>query len=291
MAYPPITTLPAAPSRNDPDNFSTEADAFVAALPALVTETNAAGVYTADQATAAAQSVVDAAAEVVLAADEVALATTQAGNAATSADEAAASAAAAVVTSNAALWVSEASYAEGANAISLVDFGTYRSITTHTGVATDPSADATNWVKISAADPADYATAAQGTLADNAMPIAGGTFTGLAKAPAYEDAVVVLTGTTPAVDLSAAGEYRLTTTGDTTFTVSNPPPDDFTTTKTLRITQGGTAYSLTFWVGIEAIGGAIPAAPALNETKEYTLRASTVSGTTIYVLTDTGVVS
>jgi hypothetical protein len=291
MAYPPITTLPAAPSRNDPDNFSTEADAFVAALPTFVTDTNAAGVYTEGQATAAAQSAVDAAAEVVLAADEVALATTQAGNAATSANEAEAAAAAAVVTANADLWVSEASYAEGANAISLVDFGTYRSITTHTGVATDPSADATNWVKISAADPADYATAAQGTLADNAMPIAGGTFTGLAKAPAYEDAVVVLTGTTPAVDLSAAGEYRLTTTGDTTFTVSNPPPDDFTTTKTLRITQGATAYTLTFWAGIEAIGGAIPAAPALSETKEYTLRASTVSGTTIYVLTETGVVS
>jgi hypothetical protein len=111
------------------------------------------------------------------------------------------------------------------------------------------------------------------------------------SAPSYQDAVVVLTGTTPAVDLSAAGEYRLTTTGDTTFTVSNPPPDDFTTTKTLRITQGATAYTLTFWAGIEAIGGAIPAAPALNQTKEYTLRASTVSGTTIYVLTETGVIS
>jgi hypothetical protein len=61
MAYPPITTLPAAPNRNDPDNFSTEADAFVAALPALVTETNAAGVYTADQATAAAADAATAA--------------------------------------------------------------------------------------------------------------------------------------------------------------------------------------------------------------------------------------
>tara|TARA_R110000796_G_scaffold88030_1_gene189506 strand:+ start:478 stop:1395 length:918 start_codon:yes stop_codon:yes gene_type:complete len=106
MAYPPITPLPAAPSRNDPDNFSTEADAFVAALPALVTETNAAGVYTADQATAAAADAVLTAADVVstnadvvstgddvtaataqvaLAADEVALATTQANNAAGSA--------------------------------------------------------------------------------------------------------------------------------------------------------------------------------------------------------------
>ena len=114
---------------------------------------------------------------------------------------------------------------------------------------------------------------------------------GSGKATSYQDAVVVLTGATPTVNLAAAGEYRLTTSGNTTFTVSNPPADGYTTTKTLRITQGGTAYSLTFWAGIEAIGGAIPAAPALNETKEYTLRASTVSGTTIYVLTETGVVS
>jgi hypothetical protein len=117
------------------------------------------------------------------------------------------------------------------------------------------------------------------------------TFDGTPKGTSYQDAVVVLTGTTPAVDLSAAGEYRLTITGNTTFTVSNPPPDDFTTTKTLRFTQGATAYTLTFWAGIEFVGGEVPASPAISETKEYTLRASTVSGTTIYVLTDTGVVS
>jgi hypothetical protein len=117
------------------------------------------------------------------------------------------------------------------------------------------------------------------------------TFSGLAKSTSYDDAVIILTGTTPAVDLSAGGEFRLTTTGDTTFTVSNPPADGYTTTKTFRITQGGTAYTLTFWTGIEAIDGAIPAAPALNETKEYTLRVSTVSGTTTYILTETGVVS
>jgi hypothetical protein len=117
------------------------------------------------------------------------------------------------------------------------------------------------------------------------------TFDGTPKGTSYQDAVVVLTGTTPAVDLSSAGEYRLTITGNTTFTVSNPPPDDFTTTKTLRFTQGATAYTLTFWAGIEFVGGEVPASPAISETKEYTLRASTVSGTTIYVLTDTGVVS
>jgi hypothetical protein len=127
--------------------------------------------------------------------------------------------------------------------------------------------------------------------ASGAMMETGGTFTGLVKSPSYEDAVVVLSGTTPAIDLAAVGEYRLTITGNTTFTVSNPPASDYTTTKTLRITQGGTAYSLTFWAGMQSVDGEIPAAPAINETKEYTLRASTVSGTTGYLLTETGVVS
>lgn len=46
MAYPTITDLPSAPQRTQtPDAFSTTADAFVAALPTLVTEVNAAGDY------------------------------------------------------------------------------------------------------------------------------------------------------------------------------------------------------------------------------------------------------
>ena len=46
MTYPTITSLPAAPQRSqDPDTFATTADTFVAALPNLVTEVNAAGDY------------------------------------------------------------------------------------------------------------------------------------------------------------------------------------------------------------------------------------------------------
>jgi len=46
MSYPTITPLPAAPQRTqDPETFSTTADTFVAALPDLVTEVNAAGAY------------------------------------------------------------------------------------------------------------------------------------------------------------------------------------------------------------------------------------------------------
>lgn len=46
MTYPTITPLPDAPSRSqDPDAFSSTADTFVAALPDLVTDVNAAGAY------------------------------------------------------------------------------------------------------------------------------------------------------------------------------------------------------------------------------------------------------
>jgi len=110
MAYPPITTLPSPPSRQDPANFATEADAFLGALPDFGDEANALGSYLDGVA-----SDVD----------------TDATAAATSATNAATSATAA---------------ANSATADSTVDYQTYRAITTHSGETTDPSEDTTNWV-------------------------------------------------------------------------------------------------------------------------------------------------
>jgi hypothetical protein len=45
MAYPPITTLPSPPSRQDPANFADEADAFLGALPDFGDEANALASY------------------------------------------------------------------------------------------------------------------------------------------------------------------------------------------------------------------------------------------------------
>tara|TARA_R110000851_G_scaffold281641_1_gene435106 strand:+ start:167 stop:1222 length:1056 start_codon:yes stop_codon:yes gene_type:complete len=101
-----------------------------------------------------AQSVTDAEAQVTLA-------TTQAGNADTSAIAAAASAATAG--ESVGEWVSEATYAAGPLVFSPIDFKTYRSKTAHTGVATDPSADATNWLVITARALTSQATAEAGT--------------------------------------------------------------------------------------------------------------------------------
>lgn len=134
MAYPPITTLPSPPSRQDPTNFADEADAFLGALPTFQSEANALGSYldgvgaeVDTDATAAAAS-----------ASAAATSETNAANSATAAANSAASVASA--------WVSGASYSVGTLVYSTLDYKTYRAITTHSGETTDPSSDTTNWI-------------------------------------------------------------------------------------------------------------------------------------------------
>lgn len=84
MPYPTISPLPPAPSRSDaPDDFTSKADAFVAALPPLVEQINESGDYmdqqvasAADSADTAANSASSAAFSAGLAADQAELATT-----------------------------------------------------------------------------------------------------------------------------------------------------------------------------------------------------------------------
>jgi hypothetical protein len=127
MAYTPISNLPTPPSRQDPANFSGDADSFLGALPTFQTEVNAAGEYIDSKA---AEVDVDATA------------------AADSADTAQAAADSAFATVSATAWVSGASYAEGDAVWSLVNYQTYRAITAHSGETTDPSLDTTNWLAL-----------------------------------------------------------------------------------------------------------------------------------------------
>jgi len=136
MAYPPITTLPTPPSRQDPANFAIDADAFLGALPTFQSQVNAAGTYI-DGVGAAVD--VDAAA----AASSALAASTSATNAANSATAAANSAASA----GGVLWVSGTSYAVGFVVYSPITFQNYRCIIATSGT-TDPSLDETNWVAL-----------------------------------------------------------------------------------------------------------------------------------------------
>jgi hypothetical protein len=254
MTYPTIDTLPAAPNRNDPANFSTRADGLVGALPALVTQTNAAGVYTEAQAAAALQSVTDATAQ-------VALATTQAELSTAKAVLAAASATAAAVTANATVWVSGSDYAQFANVISPIDIGTYRAINAITNSTVDPSADATNWTIISARPFEDQSGAEAGTATDKPMNALR-----TAQAIALLKLTSPVTALTPAatvdIDLSSDDYFTLAANQNTTFTFSNAPVSGRAFAFTLIFTQPSTAYVITWPSTVDWAGATAPAAPA-----------------------------
>jgi hypothetical protein len=154
MTTPTFTTPPViVPARGSP-TYSVDASAWVTFQNTFEGELTTAMPWVAARVVEVAQSVTDAEAQVTLA-------TTQAGNADTSAIAAAASAATAG--ESVGEWVSEATYAAGPLVFSPIDFKTYRSKTAHTGVATDPSADATNWLVITARALTSQATAEAGT--------------------------------------------------------------------------------------------------------------------------------
>ncbi len=127
-----ITALPTpAPSRltQTEDQFVSAMDNRLAAEPGLVTEINT---WTG-QANTLATAV-----------------TTSETNALAYATEADASATAAASGANATAWVSGNTYTTGQSVYSPIDFQTYRHITATSSLTTDPSADAVNWVLISA---------------------------------------------------------------------------------------------------------------------------------------------
>lgn len=118
-----ITALPAPPSRLDPANFATQADAFLGALPTFQTEANAL------------QTDVNS---------KYAYTVTSADSAYTNSLNAAASALAAANSAGASIWVSGTTYAIGAARFSPLNYLTYRRKTAGAGT-TDPSQDSTNW--------------------------------------------------------------------------------------------------------------------------------------------------
>jgi hypothetical protein len=132
-----ITPLPTPPSRDDPTNFATRADAFLGALPDFATEANALAVDVNADAVAAAASAVDAE-------DAV--------------DAAEAAAAGAAAAANVTKWVSGTTYAEGVVVWSPITYLSYRRKTAGAGT-TDPSADSTNWAQAAGTGDVSIATA------------------------------------------------------------------------------------------------------------------------------------
>ena len=85
---------------------------------------------------------------------------------------------------------------------------------------------------------------------------------------------------TVTLNLSTADVFDLTLSGNTTVALSNIPTlSNETFAFVVRVSQGGTAYTLTWFSGITWLttGGTAPAAPSASKSVEYIF--STTNGT------------
>ncbi len=134
----PITALPTAPSRADPENFAVRSDNLLAALATFVSDANTLQVdVNAQQAAATAASAAASASSLT----------------------AAAAAGAAVAAIGATTWVSGATYAVNANVVSPASYFIYRRLIAGAG-STDPASDTTNWQRINQTEAGDGTTQA-----------------------------------------------------------------------------------------------------------------------------------
>lgn len=84
-------------------------------------------------------------------------------------------------------------------------------------------------------------------------------------AKSYNETYVALSGTTPAVDCESGNVFALTTSGNTTFTFSNPPASGTAYGFVLKLTAGGT-HTITWPASVDWAGSTAPDAPASGET-------------------------
>ena len=196
-----ISVLENIPSIADIANFEDDTNALLNDdLPALITELNTFGT----QATALEANVN---AKETLA--------TNAANAAVAAETVVSQVVAA------AAWNAATNYALNANAISQINFQTYRRIVAGVS-ATDPKNDAVNWTRVITAQ---Y---------------------NVKTAPAASD-----------LDMGVADFFAKTIAANTTFTVSRVPAAGLAASFVLDLTNGG-AFVITWWAGVKWAGGSAP---------------------------------
>jgi len=90
-------------------------------------------------------------------------------------------------------------------------------------------------------------------------------FAGDLKGLSLQETYVALSGTTPSVDCSAGNVFALSTTGNTTFTFSNPPTSGTGYGFILKLTAGGT-HTISWPASVDWAGATAPDAPASGET-------------------------
>ncbi len=91
------------------------------------------------------------------------------------------------------------------------------------------------------------------------------SITGELTADSYNETYDALSGTTPTVNCHDGNLFSLTTSGNTTFTFSNPPASGTGFGFTLKLVAGGT-HTITYPASVDWAGGTAPDAPASGET-------------------------
>lgn len=90
-------------------------------------------------------------------------------------------------------------------------------------------------------------------------------FAGDLKGLSLQETYVALSGTTPSVDCSTGNVFALSTTGNTTFTFSNPPTSGTGYGFILKLTAGGT-HTVSWPASVDWAAATAPDAPASGET-------------------------
>lgn len=93
----------------------------------------------------------------------------------------------------------------------------------------------------------------------------GADVTGEFIADSYNETYVALSGTTPTVNCESGNMFALSTTGNTTFTFSNPPASGTGYGFILKLTAGGT-HSITWPTSVDWAAATAPDDPASGET-------------------------
>lgn len=84
-------------------------------------------------------------------------------------------------------------------------------------------------------------------------------------AKSYNETYVALSGTTPTVNCESGNFFVLSTSGNTTFTFSNPPATGTAYAFSLKLTAGGT-HTITWPASVDWTRASAPNAPASGET-------------------------
>ena len=123
------------------------------------------------------------------------------------------------------------------------------------------------------------ATTSTGIDVTGTVTADGGDITGELIADSYNETYVALSGTTPTVNCESGNVFALSTTGNTTFTFSNPPASGTAYGFMLKLTAGGT-HTITYPSSVDWAGATAPDAPASGETD--VLVFTTVDGGTTW---------